>query len=706
VKYDPFLPTVRENPYPYYAYLRRHAPVYQVPGAEVWVISRYPDVLFVLRNPQIFSSAVPRALQLGDLTPFAPGAPPFIATDPPAHTRVRKLVNRAFTPRRIASLASGLREVIGQLLDSMAVQGICDLIRDLAIPLPIITIAQLLGVLPERSQDFRRWANDFATALNGAAFQPDVVHVKIFLTQLSPLILPLLKDVPSLYHVVWYQAICPVGMKTLPDGTACQVRAGVVCYRNRCLPLSYWLPRMLQVRLWRRWYHVFNLIVANSNAVKWRLMAEGIGLCLFSPRDAHAQPFWSHLRHGEKQAAIIDGPESVIVPGLPGIQLADWATRYLSQRPARAAADPPDLVQEARRVFGRQIMVSDYIPKPNVHADRRLYHRLLERIDKKGALCRHLLRNERFDVVVIGFHEAHDAAHRFWDYRSHADHDSHGLHDPELTFAIHDVYHAIDRQMHLLLAQLPTEANVAVLSCYGMAEQFPTTGLIDAFLQKLGYHIRPEPVAPAANPLAWLRRTLPHSWRAALSPHLPLAMQERALGEKFRNGADWRKTRAFAIPSLYTSFVRVNLRDREPLGIVAHETAYEALLAELETNLKQLVDPRTGQPAVERVDRTTEVFHCDVPTVLPDIFVRWQPRPYFIDQVVHPHADLMQEKPGFFRGSAHSESGFFAVAGSSFRRLGIIEEVALLDLAPTFLSLLNEAIPQKMSGRVMEALLS
>ena len=109
-----------------------------------------------------------------------------------------------------------------------------------------------------------------------AEFQPDVVHVGIFLTQLSPLILPLLKDVPSLYHAHWYRPICPIGTKTLPDGNPCEVPAGAVCYHNRCLPLRDWLPLMLQMKLWRRWRNSFNLIVANSEAVKSRLVEEGI----------------------------------------------------------------------------------------------------------------------------------------------------------------------------------------------------------------------------------------------------------------------------------------------------------------------------------------------------------------------------------------------------------------------------------------------
>ncbi|MGH7964901.1 MAG: cytochrome P450 [Candidatus Binatia bacterium] len=169
MEYNPFLPEVKDNPYPYYAYLREHAPVYQVPGVGFWAISRYDDVLYILRNPQIFSSSILTTAMTGDLYPFSPQALELLSQDPPEHTRLRKLANRAFTPRRIASLESHMREVVQQLLDQMAAQGTCDLIRDLGIPLPGIAIAELLGVPLERRQDFRRWSDDIARSFNGTA---------------------------------------------------------------------------------------------------------------------------------------------------------------------------------------------------------------------------------------------------------------------------------------------------------------------------------------------------------------------------------------------------------------------------------------------------------------------------------------------------------------------------------------------------------
>jgi glycosyltransferase involved in cell wall biosynthesis len=107
-------------------------------------------------------------------------------------------------------------------------------------------------------------------------FRPDVVHVRMFLTQLSPLILPLLRRVPALYHVVWYRPVCQTGTKMLPRGSPCREPAGVACYRNGCVPLRDWVPLQLQMWLWKKWRHAFSRIVANSHAVQGSLLADGV----------------------------------------------------------------------------------------------------------------------------------------------------------------------------------------------------------------------------------------------------------------------------------------------------------------------------------------------------------------------------------------------------------------------------------------------
>lgn len=107
-------------------------------------------------------------------------------------------------------------------------------------------------------------------------FQPDVVHVRMFMWQLSPLILPLLKDIPCLYQTAVYKAICPAGTKVLPDGSPCKYDVGIACLKNGCLTPQTWAVLMLQYRLWQQWRDAFDLVVALSEGMKVQLETAGI----------------------------------------------------------------------------------------------------------------------------------------------------------------------------------------------------------------------------------------------------------------------------------------------------------------------------------------------------------------------------------------------------------------------------------------------
>ncbi len=108
-------------------------------------------------------------------------------------------------------------------------------------------------------------------------FDPHVVHVRMFLTQLSPLVLPLLADRPSVYHAVWYRAICPTGTKRLPDGSPCGTPPGRSCQRNGCLSVADTAALVTQLRVARRWMGHFDRVVANSAALAAALHAAGLG---------------------------------------------------------------------------------------------------------------------------------------------------------------------------------------------------------------------------------------------------------------------------------------------------------------------------------------------------------------------------------------------------------------------------------------------
>ena len=150
--FNPLSPEFQADPYPSYAAMRREAPVLRVDGWNAAVVTRYDDVVQVLKSPDLFSS---RAIGM-DLR----GRPTrtVINTDPPVHTELRGLVNRAFTPRMVADLEPRIREITRALLDAIIEKGETDLVRDLAVPLPVTVIAELLGVEADRHDDFKRWS--------------------------------------------------------------------------------------------------------------------------------------------------------------------------------------------------------------------------------------------------------------------------------------------------------------------------------------------------------------------------------------------------------------------------------------------------------------------------------------------------------------------------------------------------------------------
>jgi cytochrome P450 len=181
-RFDPYAPDVLADPYPHYERLRDEAPICFVPDLDAWIVTRYDDVSRVLHDPATFSSAdgmgrlmaggVGRnridarnafGIDLRDMRVL-------IATDPPDHTRLRRLLSRAFTPRAIADLEPHLRDICHQLVDDLATatqDGRGDLVEQVAFPFPVIVIAELLGIPPERRADFKRWSDALVGALSG-----------------------------------------------------------------------------------------------------------------------------------------------------------------------------------------------------------------------------------------------------------------------------------------------------------------------------------------------------------------------------------------------------------------------------------------------------------------------------------------------------------------------------------------------------------
>ena len=164
----------RGDPYPFYRAMRHSAPVYQVPGAGFFIVSRYADILHVLSHPK-FSSPGSR-LGVDTRAPddvmeiLSQGYPPMdtlLTNDPPVHSRFRALVNKAFSARRVATLEPKIRQIANELIDRFIGDGKVELVSQFAIGLPLTVIADALGVSHSDMDDFKRWSDDAVAQIGG-----------------------------------------------------------------------------------------------------------------------------------------------------------------------------------------------------------------------------------------------------------------------------------------------------------------------------------------------------------------------------------------------------------------------------------------------------------------------------------------------------------------------------------------------------------
>jgi len=179
--FDPFAPGFTDDPYPQYAVMRAQAPVYQHPFG-FWLLTGYDEVSWLLRaglsveDDNVAADSLLRQMReamYGDETPRA-SARSMLDRDPPDHTRLRRLVSKAFTPRAIQALRPRITELVDGMLGAMAEQRRVDLVDALAFPLPFAVIAEMLGTPPADHERIRQLSGTVVRSLEPVA-DPDLV---------------------------------------------------------------------------------------------------------------------------------------------------------------------------------------------------------------------------------------------------------------------------------------------------------------------------------------------------------------------------------------------------------------------------------------------------------------------------------------------------------------------------------------------------
>jgi cytochrome P450 len=179
-------PSVQANPFDYYRHLRDEAPVHRMADTGFFVLSRYDDVKAVLRDTETFSNTLDleelsgeRARRLGALFQQRLSergwahVPTLHQSDPPQHTRYRRLLNRVFSPTVVRQMVPGLERICDELIDGFSDRGRCEFVQEFAFPLPGMVISNALGLPREEIGTFRRWADAMLAPAQGLLTDED-----------------------------------------------------------------------------------------------------------------------------------------------------------------------------------------------------------------------------------------------------------------------------------------------------------------------------------------------------------------------------------------------------------------------------------------------------------------------------------------------------------------------------------------------------
>jgi cytochrome P450 len=176
IRYDPFDPTIQLDPYEIYAEMRSDEPAYFNEVGGYWALTRFDDVWNAVHDPATYSSAQGIFVGRSDMDMTEMFLPMLIMMDPPRHAKLRAIVSRAFTPRRMTDLEPAIRRLTAELLAPAMEEGSFDLIDTLAAPLPTFVIADLLGVPRSDYENFRTWSDQL---VSGDPFSTDLAGTSL-----------------------------------------------------------------------------------------------------------------------------------------------------------------------------------------------------------------------------------------------------------------------------------------------------------------------------------------------------------------------------------------------------------------------------------------------------------------------------------------------------------------------------------------------
>lgn len=424
----------------------------------------------------------------------------------------------------------------------------------------------------------------------------------------------------------------------------------------------------------------------------------------FGPDQYGQAPFWQILGEAGKRCVVFDAPYTHPHKTFHGIQIFEWGTWAWYWKPM---STPPQIMRqltsrcgsyplgfEANQVGMRPLDLSD------------LHRRLIRGTASKAKAVRWLMAKAPWDLFLVVFGETHPAAHYFWPpvngpAVAGSAESSHTL--------LQDIYEAVDRAIGQILEGVGEDITVFVISGDGAGPNYAGWHLLPEALQRLGFTLAPnrgQNTYPATlkqgksakDLLKTIRDHIPPDLRQAISRRLSTGWRDSLMSRWATADIDWSRTRAFCLPTDLEGCIRINLKGREPEGIVSQGTEYEQVCRELETSLQRLINPSTGRPAVQKVIRSDEALPGARRHYLPDLVVLWSDEAE-IKEVRSPEIGTVSAPSPDARTGTHRPEGFVIARGANIGGDQLLGG-HIIDFAPTILAQYGLPHPPHTDGRV------
>ncbi len=413
--------------------------------------------------------------------------------------------------------------------------------------------------------------------------------------------------------------------------------------------------------------------------------------------DYKVKRFYEHLGDAGLRCGLVDIPTDRPLTTMRGVQVVEWAPEFTFWQYATV---PRSFARYIRSQIGENPLTKHWNSGDSQESHLKLCTALETSVRMKAKLSRYLIGRPDLDLVFCVFGEAHKAGHWLWKY-SDESHPNHEIAPAALKNGLLNSYKQIDRALAEVTELVSPEDNLIVFSDHGMQPAYRGDHLVDLILAKLGMLVYDGsqsarqaaahmPIAPEAQARQFFRNV-----KLAIKRRLP----EAALAalERKKNsfpGVVWNQTRAFSLPTDRNSHIRVNLRGREPMGLVEPGSDYESVLDELEGAFRTLVNPLTGRAAVEEVFRIRALFPGERSEDFPDLAILWSAEAP-IDEVRSPKVGVIQHGIRELRSGNHRAEGFLLARGPNFKAGNGKYQGDILQIAPTLLHLHGVAIPDK-----------